>query len=353
MHCTSIHDFPRVARGSLTDVFFKIRHEGYGGGGDSHRITRIRNRWLGESATIDEHRRWRGPANGITAALESKCLGDPQCAFCGDAGIRHMLARPGAYRGPSHCRFHPDCGFAGHHCLVFPDRHNPLDIDEPLVQEMFTSAGEWAAEIAFRARRSSDDDPPLFYFIAWNILSGSAIHSHLHATLNAGFAEGGAQNLADASRRYRNQFGSNFFDDFARVHSDLGLTFEAGTATAFASLVPTKEREVWIQCAQQGPAGMPPDALAAVVNVLRTFIQTADKPCPAFNIAAMFPPLEYAEDWSDFPVIVRIVDRGWPLLGVTDWATMEMFGTRVVAADPFVVASVLRAAVGAPAEICV
>jgi hypothetical protein len=40
-----------------------------------------------------------------------------------------------------------------------------------------------------------------------------------------------------------------------------------------------------------------------------------------------------------------VVDRGWPLAGVTDWGTMEIFGTRVVTSDPFRVAESLAAGV--------
>jgi len=71
----------------------------------------------------------------------------------------------------------------------------------------------------------------------------------------------------------------------------------------------------------------------------RRLSETAEAPCPALNIAIAFPPLRPDPEWFNFPLVARVVDRGWPMLGVSDWGAMEMYGTRVVAMDPFTVAS--------------
>jgi hypothetical protein len=54
------------------------------------------------------------------------------------------------------------------------------------------------------------------------------------------------------------------------------------------------------------------------------------------------PPLaETSEDWSDVPVMVRIVDRGDPLNRTSDFGAMELYAASVVSSDPFRVAESL------------
>jgi len=64
----------------------------------------------------------------------------------------------------------------------------------------------------------------------------------------------------------------------------------------------------------------------------------------AFNAVVFGPPLGGAElGWEGFPLVARFVDRGNPLSPTSDIAGMELFGTSVVASDPFELARALRA----------
>jgi hypothetical protein len=56
------------------------------------------------------------------------------------------------------------------------------------------------------------------------------------------------------------------------------------------------------------------------------------------------PPLSVpeGEDWSDVPVVVRIVDRGDLGSKVTDFGGMELYAQSVIGTDPFFVAQSLR-----------
>lgn len=182
-----------------------------------------------------------------------------------------------------------------------------------------------------------------FYLVAWNVLCGSVIHAHSQVTLSAGFAEGGVQGLARGSRHYARHHGASLFEDLARVHEALGLATRHGEAVAFASLTPVKERETWLLGSPgDACAAMPEDLERLLCHVLARLVASCEAPRPALNIAVAFPPLRPVEGWEEFPIVARVVDRGWPLLGVADWGTMEMYGTRVVAADPFAVAQVLK-----------
>jgi hypothetical protein len=55
------------------------------------------------------------------------------------------------------------------------------------------------------------------------------------------------------------------------------------------------------------------------------------------------PPLgPTEEDWSGFPYVVRIVDRGDPFDRTMDMATMELYASSVLFSDPFDVMEMLR-----------
>ena len=47
------------------------------------------------------------------------------------------------------------------------------------------------------------------------------------------------------------------------------------------------------------------------------------------------------EDWSGFPVVVRIVDRGDPTARTADIGAMELYAASVVSSDPFAVVRAL------------
>ena len=62
-----------------------------------------------------------------------------------------------------------------------------------------------------------------------------------------------------------------------------------------------------------------------------------------FNVAFYMPPLTPVdEDWSGFPTVVHLVDRGSPANRTSDIGAMELYAAPVVASDPFRVADVLR-----------
>ncbi len=63
----------------------------------------------------------------------------------------------------------------------------------------------------------------------------------------------------------------------------------------------------------------------------------------SFNLSLVTPPLaETEESWEDFPVIVRLVDRGDPSDHTSDVGGMEIYAASVVSSDPFYLARELR-----------
>jgi hypothetical protein len=122
------------------------------------------------------------------------------------------------------------------------------------------------------------------------------------------------------------------------VHEALGLALpaEAGVR-AFASLSPVKEKELVV-------IGQSPDdehLRRTVGALLRDYVHSLG--VQAFNVAFYVPPLSPAdEDWSEFPTVVHLVDRGSPANRTSDIGAMELYAASVVASDPFRVAEVLR-----------
>jgi len=67
----------------------------------------------------------------------------------------------------------------------------------------------------------------------------------------------------------------------------------------------------------------------------------------SFSLALYWRPIDgVEEDWSGFPTIVRIVDRGDPDSRTTDIGSMELYAISVVSSDPFDVARALQAGAG-------
>ena len=80
---------------------------------------------------------------------------------------------------------------------------------------------------------------------------------------------------------------------------------------------------------------------APLAQTLRVMLD--DMGVQAFNVAIFGPPLgDVDERWAGFPLVARLVDRGDPNSDASDIAAMELFGSSVIASDPFEVARTLR-----------
>jgi len=64
----------------------------------------------------------------------------------------------------------------------------------------------------------------------------------------------------------------------------------------------------------------------------------------SFNVAFYLPPaLPTEEDWSSFPVVIHVLDRGDPANRTSDIGAMELYAAPVISSDPFQVARLLKA----------
>ena len=143
--------------------------------------------------------------------------------------------------------------------------------------------------------------------------------------------------LRRAALTYRQQHGTSYFDDLFAIHKELGLTFSDGAVRSLAYIMPIKEKEVVLMAKEVND-----ELKEQIYRALYHFTNTLN--VLSFNLALFPPPFQAPadEDWSDFPVLVRIVDRGDLGNKVNDFGGMELYAQSVIGTDPFFVAQELR-----------
>jgi hypothetical protein len=233
--------------------------------------------------------------------------------------------------------------YDGFHGLVIFNQHHPLIFDEEAIADYLDVGRRWA-ELAH-----AEDASAIYYFFMWNCLwrSGASIpHGHAQVSLTRGMHYGKIEAYRRAIEGYRRRHEASYIDDLWRVHSALGLGHERHGCRVMLHLTPIKEKETLVV----GRA-VNADFARAIHEVLRCYIDQLG--VVSFNLVVYQPPLAVEtapEDWSDFPVMARIVDRGDPINRTSDFGSMEIYASSVIASDPFRVADVLRAAPSLPAH---
>lgn len=223
--------------------------------------------------------------------------------------------------------------YDGWHGVVVFDEHHPLHFTAEQVADYVDTAQEWA-------RRAHEADPAAQYpLFLWNCLwrSGASIlHGHAQMVLTREMHYAKVEGWRQATIRYRDAYGTNYFADLIAIHRALGLAVDHGTAAILPSLTPFKEKETLIiaPCLDD-------DLKSALYQVLHTFVEGLG--VKSFNVALYQPPLaETGEDWDGFPFIFRILDRGSLSHPTSDVGAMEFFAQSVVATDPFRLVRALR-----------
>lgn len=224
-----------------------------------------------------------------------------------------------------------------HSGVIVFDTYNPLRFDEPGVVDSFRVGWEWA-------QRAHQSDPAaVYYMLIWNCLwraGASLLHGHAQTLLGRGQHYGKVESLRRSACAYAAANpGRSYFDDLFAAHEALGLGFEVDGVRVLAHVTPLKEKETLVMAPPFHEAL--PGTVYQVLACLRDHLGVR-----SFNLALHQPPIApVGEDWSGFPNIVRIVDRGDPLSQTSDFGTMELYGASVVSSDPFALAQALREAV--------
>lgn len=219
------------------------------------------------------------------------------------------------------------------HSLIVFKSFNPLDFDREKIYDYIDTAWRWA-------QTAREHHPEAKYFLLiWNCLwrAGASLHhGHAQVMLTEGEHYARIEGLRRAAVEYRQKYGTNYFDDLYFAHAMVRAGFEKDGVRVMAYLTPIKEKEVMLL----GPAldDSFKDRLYEVLSCFRDQLHVV-----SFNLMLVTPPLdEVEEDWRDFPVLARIVDRGDLRVTVSDFGTMELYAASVISSDPLKLARVLR-----------
>ncbi len=223
--------------------------------------------------------------------------------------------------------------YDGSHGVVIFDEHDPLVFSPERVRDYIDTAWAWGQQA------HAADPQARYFFFMWNCIwkaAASMVHGHTQMTLTRDMHYPKVEFVRRSAAAYRAQYEANYFADLNAVHQALGLGFRWRSVDVVISLTPVKERETLLLA----PA-LTDDLKDAIFVVLDAFVTRLG--VTSFNVAIQMPPIApVSEDWSGFPVIARIVDRGDPMNRTGDIGAMELYAASVIGTDPFYVAGVLR-----------
>jgi hypothetical protein len=303
---------------------------------ESQRIVRVSNHVTGEGTLFNQLRAHRpirtellsqsGPDNGVSAALRDDPWATPTEATPQDTFGR--LFNDHGVTAANIAKYD-----AVHSIIVFSNP-DPLAFTAESVTAHLALAQDWI-------RVAHDDDSAAVYpYIMWNCLwraGGSIVHGHTQVSLARGRHYAKIERLRADAERYRLENGAPYFDDLVNIHESLGLAHRVGDVSVLAHLTPLKEKECLLIVDSSVRESARGKALgAALFDTLRVYRDILG--VRSFNVGVLLPPVnQTVESWEEFPVVVRIVDRGSLETRTSDIGGMEMFAESVVAADPFAV----------------
>jgi hypothetical protein len=299
-------------------------------------VVKTLNRWTFEGSLFNSLRARRPMDRRRDGAGDQGSAGSGQDPFC-----HPLTGTPadtfGRIRGQHAITASNVAKYDVLHAVVIFDQHNPLELSAEQLTDALAVARRWL-DAAHRAQPEA-----VYPIIMWNCLprsGASIVHAHMQTALSEGCAYAQIELWRRAAQQYRAAHGVNYFDDLYAAHHDLGLASSTDSVRWFAHLTPVKEKELIVLTESLG------DRLYAHIHrLLRVYIDVLG--VRTYNLAIYLRPLApVEEDWSDFPVVVRMVDRGDPGSATSDIAAMELFAQPVIASDPWRLAATVRETLG-------
>ena len=216
--------------------------------------------------------------------------------------------------------------------LVIFKNHNPLEFNLKEFSDYIDTAFLWFDMVL------NEDKDYKFPFFVWNCLpraGASQIHGHAQILMTKDRSYAKVESLKRVSEVYHKKTRSNYINDLYKVHKSIGLSHESGKVKLFASMTPIKEKEIIV--ISPGPPSIIEQTKEVVFNILRCFIDIFG--VESFNMSISCPLLNMV---NDPPYIIQIVDRGNIIKSTADFGGMELFGSTVVADDPYSIIKKLR-----------
>jgi hypothetical protein len=295
------------------------------------KVVKVTNRWSLESSLFNELRARRPLEARIPSDLADEIARTAPDPFC-EPDLNTPQDTFGRLRGEYVVTASNIAKYDGFHGVIIFKEHDPLAFTEPAVQDALRVAKLWFDEC------HALDAAAVYPLIMWNCLwkSGASIpHGHMQVSLTRGMHYGKVEHQRRVALDYQRQFGTDYWDDTFSAHEALGLGQRRRGVKIMANLTPLKEKE----CVLVGER-LDENFISVVYETLNCLTDQLN--VVSFNLIVWQRPLvETSEDWDDFPVIVRMVDRGDPLNRTADFGAMELYAASVVSSDPFKVARAL------------
>lgn len=215
--------------------------------------------------------------------------------------------------------------------LVIFNNHNPLEFSFEEFSDYLETGFTWFQEVNKHSPQFR------FPFFVWNCLpraGASQVHGHCQILMSKE-PYSHVEILQKAGKRYEIETGDDYFQDIYTVHRLLGLSGSQGAVRFFASITPVKEKEM-VVISSKNPS-KDTDAKKTIFKVLRCFIDMMG--VYSFNLSISCPPTDNEEK---YPYLIHIVDRGSLLKSTADMGGMELYGSSVVADDPYKVIEVIK-----------
>jgi hypothetical protein len=227
--------------------------------------------------------------------------------------------------------------YDGLHGVVIFKESNPLKFTAEQVADYIDTGFEWAHQA------HKVDAEAKYYLFMWNCLwkaGASIVHGHAQVALTRHMHYAKIERRRRAAIAYKEQYGFDYFDDLYKAHKSVGCGIERDGVHILSHLTPVKEKEVVLMASEHSDALK--EEAYVVLSCLRDSFAVS-----SFNMVIQMPPIaDVDEDWSCFPVMVRIVDRGDPESKVSDVGAMELYAASVIASDPLEVAEALEKHLG-------
>jgi hypothetical protein len=219
------------------------------------------------------------------------------------------------------------------------DEPDPLKLTQAQARDYFRASLQWA-------QRAHAHDPLARNFIwMWNggLKGGASVpHAHAQMALGRGMHYAGVENLRRIAQAYREQHHSDYFEDLQGIHEDVQLDVTAGGLRGFFYLAALRSKDMMVfgDGFNDGLA----DALHAGLRRLIDRTGTT-----AFIAGVLMPPLFPSpvdgegkrggghEDWSNFPHLLRLTDRGPAQMISSDVGAIDLYAHRVITLDPYAV----------------
>ncbi len=217
--------------------------------------------------------------------------------------------------------------------LVIFKKHNPLDFNMQEFSDYIDTAFKWFNRVY------GMDKNYRFPFFVWNCLprtGASIIHGHAQILMTRDRPYAQVEVLKRVGHEYKKETKRDYFNDLYTIHKSLGLSHETEGVKVFTNITPVKEKEITI-ISNETPSNSD-QTKKVIFKCLRCLVDVLG--LQSFNMSISCPAIN--GDDGDIPYIIQIVDRGDLSKSTADIGGMELYGSTVVADDPFYIIKSLR-----------